>query len=316
MDSINCTCPYCQETFTYTTKPVAVIIPCGHLVHSQCLKNHMLFQKCQICKSKFNKILTLYEISKMKSIKNILSYKQNLIDIISVTITHNDEPNYLKLAGNIFPILDTVSNFAFSEIDNACLDNFLACCNINIFYTGLDNLVNVNKVFVCNHHSVLDPIIILRMFKTGFVANASAKKGFLSKFSKTIPNLYIDRQNKNNKTTDKIKKHVSEHGSICIFPEGIISNRNTIFKFRTGAFHTGHPVQPIVIRYSNDISSTKISTLLLKAMEGNTINVFIDILPLETGPFDNNKIEDVRTKMATKGNLLMSRVSNYDIRTE
>ena len=316
MDSINCACPYCQETFTYTTKPIAVIIPCGHLVHNQCLKNHMLFQKCQICKSKFSKILTSDQISKMKSIKNILSYKQNLIDIISVTIAHDDEPNYFKLAGNLFPILDTMSSFAFNEIDDKNLDNFLACCNIKIFYTGLNNLVDTNKVFVCNHHSSLDPIIIFRMFKTGFVANASAKKGFVSKFSKMIPNLYVDRQKKNNKTTDKIKKHVSEHGSICIFPEGIISNHNTIFKFRTGAFHTGHPVQPVVIRYSSDISSTTISTLLLRAMEGNMLNVYIDILPLEFGPFDDIKIEDVRTKMATVGNFLMSRVSNNDIKTE
>ena len=62
--------------------------------------------------------------------------------------------------------------------------------------------------------------------------------------------LLIIKRGKNANTVKKMKNYVRKHGSICLFPEGIITHPDTIIQFRTGAFNIGEPILPVVIKYN------------------------------------------------------------------
>jgi len=42
---------------------------------------------------------------------------------------------------------------------------------------------------------------------------------------------------------------------LLIFPEGSTSNRKALMSFKPGAFVPGKPVQPILVRYPNDVDT-------------------------------------------------------------
>lgn len=309
---INCTCPSCKKIFTYTSDRILVVFPCQHLIHKKCYlyKNNT----CFICNKNIEEWFTLEQLYNQYTFKKII-YKQSIIDLLSVTIKQ-PKVSYFNVFLNTGTVIDTLYEAFIGNGYNSLIDRFFSSSNVTILYKDMENYLatkNKKKIFICNHHSLIDPAIIYRIFNSGFVANASAKnEPIVSSLYKKLPILYTDRRF-SCKTTDKINEHVQKHGSICIFPEGIVGNSKTLFKFRTGAFNSGHPVQPVVIKYSEDPSALDIKTLLLKILEGNKVNIYVDILPLETGPFDENKIELIRTKMAVAGGFMLSRVSNRDI---
>ncbi len=115
------------------------------------------------------------------------------------------------------------------------------------------------------------------------------------------------------KTVPKIKKFVDKYGSICLFPEGMITHPATLGRFRTGAFNTNYPVIPITINYSKDITDTSILSFIFKLASKSKIDITVNIMDPIYPPFDMKKIENIRTSMAFKGNFLLSRVSNRDI---
>ncbi len=92
-----------------------------------------------------------------------------------------------------------------------------------------------------------------------------------------------------------------------------MTHPDTIIRFRTGAFHIGFPVYPIVLKYNNIIADSSIGTFIFKLASGNKTIVDMEILDPFYPPFDDNKIELVRFAMAKAGNMAMSRVSNRDI---
>lgn len=42
---------------------------------------------------------------------------------------------------------------------------------------------------------------------------------------------------------------------MLIFPEGTCTNRSCLITFRPGAFLPGVPVQPVILRYNNDLDT-------------------------------------------------------------
>ncbi len=93
-----------------------------------------------------------------------------------------------------------------------------------------------------------------------------------------------------------------------------MANNNTLMRFRTGAFHTGAYICPVVIKYKNFVYDDDIKTAIFKIISQNEIPVDVYINDLETPPFTDENIEQVRDKMAKVGNLQKSRVSNRHIK--
>ena len=106
---------------------------------------------------------------------------------------------------------------------------------------------------------------------------------------------------------------MEEFKRIVIFPEGVMSFGNTLIKFRTGAFHSSDNVCPVIVKYTPDIYDEDLNKLLLKILSQDNIEIDVIINDIETGPFDDIKIEKIRKKMASVGDLRLSNVSNRKI---
>lgn len=309
---INCFCYGCDKVFTYYQQyEIVSLFPCNHLIHKECL---LKYNKCLVCKSEIQFYKTLKQLFHLQ--KKDIVYRQPYKNVLSVTLKKNTETDYLKLcknSGNIFNLMYQI--FTESIIEKNIITDFLHTANIKIFYCGMENVVKTKKIFISNHHCVLDWLFINALFGTGFIGTSKiSKMGMINKLEKHIDFLYIDRDKKNNNTTEKIKKYMSNHDALCIFPEGLVNNHHTLLKFRGGAFYTGYPVQPIVITYNKCINDLNDSTsVYIKLAEKCDLTVYINILPLETGEMNEHKIEQIRKKMAITGKFLLSNVSNRDI---
>ena len=113
---------------------------------------------------------------------------------------------------------------------------------------------------------------------------------------------------------EKIKIYLEEMKRIVIYPEGTISNQDSLLRFRTGAFYTDAPVCPVIIKTDPFIYDDDFKKLLFKITTQSEIAVNIQINDFFYPPFDDNKIEKVRNYMCKIGKLDKSRVSNRTIK--
>lgn len=311
--SINTNC-CCGLHMTYIDDVYIVLFPCEHIFHRNCFfKKAQL--KCPLCNHKVEKIVDQYE-----AMANSKKYKQNLIDIIAVKPFFNtSDISYLNLTKRSLilsrHLTDILNSKNETEINNS-LTNILYICGIKIIKEG--NIYDKNCVYVINHNSYLDPIIIYFLTQCGFVGSEKfiKKSAFGKKALKLVPLVPITRGKKGN-TVDKIKKYIKDNDrSIGIFPEGMITHPKILTRFRTGAFRIGYPVQPVVINYDPVISGEDMGDFMLKLFTQKEIKIEVKFLPVMHQPFNEKKIEECRSMMALHGNLLLSRVSNKDISDE
>uniref|UniRef100_A0A672LTL0 EF-hand domain-containing protein n=1 Tax=Sinocyclocheilus grahami TaxID=75366 RepID=A0A672LTL0_SINGR len=114
------------------------------------------------------------------------------------------------------------------------------------------------------HSSYFDAIPVT-MTMASIVMKAESKDipvwGTLIKFIRPV---FVSRsdQDSRRKTVEEIKRRACSDGEwpqIMIFPEGTCTNRSCLIAFKPGAFIPGVPVQPVLLRYPNEmvrISST------------------------------------------------------------
>lgn len=219
---------------------------------------------------------------------------------------------------NMIDIFGIVSSFPFlSGIEdgrNGC-GEVLNLMNSKIIAQGMKNIDEKNpRVYIANHTTYLDFLVIFYLLKCGFLASSVIGDTWVGQQAINIVPLLIIERGKDTNTVDKMKEYIKEKGSICIFPEGMITHPDTIIQFRTGAFYTGYPIYPVVIRYDPIIYDTDMNKLINKISSQPNITIYVDILPVENPPFNSNKIESIRMKMGKAGNLALSRVSNRDIK--
>jgi 1-acyl-sn-glycerol-3-phosphate acyltransferase len=180
-------------------------------------------------------------------------------------------------------------------------------------YNKLAKLKKIPKVFICNHTSIFDFMVLFYILETGFLSSSAVNENIISRqLTNIIPVLIIER-GKNVNTVEKMKQYVKKNGSICLFPEGMHTYPDTIIRFRTGAFYIGYPIYPIVLKYNTMIADASIGTFILKVTSGTKIDITMEILDPWYPPFNDDKIESVRLAMAKAGKMALSRVSNRDI---
>ena len=95
-----------------------------------------------------------------------------------------------------------------------------------------------SKIFVCNHISWTDILVIQSAIDIIFVAKSDVKKmpglGFLASIANTI---FIDRNpQKIAEDSHLIKKIIKKGAFICFFPEGTSTDGLRVLKFKSGFF--------------------------------------------------------------------------------
>lgn len=307
---INAKC-VCRNGLAWIIEEVIMLDPCEHLIHKKCFSKLKTFN-CPYCNKHISRIISANDFKYNKSLY------QKCIDIISVSNFDKMSRIYSdEVVLNLPNLIGTLVYFPFIKGVDECrnlLENVFYMNNIEIKVRGLNKIKPGPKVFIANHTSYIDFLIIFYVLGTGFLSSSTINSNPLTKqMTKMLPVLIIDRSKKNENTVNKMKEYVETHGSICLFPEGIMTHPDTLIRFRTGAFNIGYPVYPIVLKYKNVISDMSSSNFILKLASAQHEVIEMHILDPFYPPFDENKIELVRYAMANRGKMVLSRVSNRDI---
>lgn len=300
----------CGKGLPWIQSEIIMLDPCEHMIHIECLNK---FTYCPICGHNIYKIIKKYDF------KHDDRLHQKCVDIISMS-NFDKMCSYdpIKVLFNIPNLIDVIVRIPFTrgkiQALNLCEDIF-SMGNITLKINGLDKIKNGPKVFIANHTSHLDFLILFKVLKTGFLSSSVINDNIISKQLKNIISiLVVDRGNKSTSTVNKMRKYVKKNESICLFPEGMISHPDTIIRFRTGAFNIGYPIYPVVLKYKKlSIVGSETSEFILKLASCPKEIVEVFILDPFFPPFDDHKIEMVRFSMANAGNMMVSRVSNRDI---
>ncbi len=311
---INSRCK-CDKNLLVKNCKLIMIMPCEHIMHYECFNKKLIY--CPICDEEIEKYYSDKEI-KNNSNKSEEDY-QRFVDIVSVCYFENySKVNKTLFYKNIvgFPeIIYKLSTYRGFEKGKEISELLLKLANVKLKIWGMNNITNNRKIIISNHSTYFDFVVMFYLFNCGFVSSSSIHNTIAGRQLVNLIPLVLVNRNKDKNTVDKIKEYVSNVGSVCLFPEGMITHPDTLSRFRTGAFYADHPVAPVVLKYNPIVYSDNPIEFLQK-MSSSSMEITVYILPEELPPFNKEKIEEVRTKMAKVGNLALSRVSNRDLKEE
>jgi len=251
---LNCKCG-CGHRLSWKGDDILMALPCEHLFHERCIKINQL---CPLCNTSVIKLVGMFDDD---------IHPQRFSDIMSMSYYDDmSDTHPFRLMDSFFDWISVLVLLPFVQKDATQLcEKILTLNNITMKVSGIDKLnLESKKVYICNHVSHLELIIVHYLLKTGFLASSvMGKSNLAERIKKIVPLLEVTRtkNKKNNDASviiDKIKKFVDEHGSICIFPEGMMKHPDTLTKFRTGAFYVGYPVYSLTIRHTNVVADGSI----------------------------------------------------------
>jgi len=133
---------------------------------------------------------------------------------------------------------------------------------IKLTVHGPEQLLNLPSIFVANHSSYLDSIILIEIFEqpVSFVAKAELRQQFFSRlFLKRIQAVFVERFNQEQGIEDaaQIIKQAQTGQSFLFYPEGTCQRMPGLLPFHMGAFATAAQadlaVVPITLRGTRTI---------------------------------------------------------------
>jgi len=133
---------------------------------------------------------------------------------------------------------------------------FVASWSGVVRYHGPRPQKRSNQVFVANHTTVFDIVILQQNFCFSVVGQQHPGViGFLqNRVLKSLDCLWFDRKDSADRTaiSRKIKSHVRDDSKLplLLFPEGTCVNNEYCVMFKKGAFEIGATVFPIAIKYN------------------------------------------------------------------
>ena len=341
---VNYSC-FCSKCFL-TNDKILYILPCCHIVHENCFNNYILkcqykkfnpdstdiksnaFLQCPQCSGQINAVLSEYKINSKKK------YNQYRIDLKSIRIDNSSIINYMTLPISMVKLTSLMNklilvnsekelfstieytlnalNVKINIIDNTNINPIKIKNNCVVWKNKEDN--NRKLVIISNHAHYLDSVIIYYLFRCGFVSSDFINHTDIGRIIATKLKLLIFKRGVDTNMVEKIKTYLNEQKKIAIYPEGAITNNDTMLRFRTGAFYVGETICPIVIKYDKVIYDDDFKKMLFKLITQNEIIVNVYINDFFYPPFDADKIEQVRDKMISVGKFENSRVSNKTIK--
>lgn len=287
-----------------------MILPCEHMFHEDCIQNK---NKCPLCNEEITKTCRLLDDD---------LHDQRFADILSMTYFSNMSENTpTSFIDSIFDMASIIAKVPFlsskEDAKRGC-EKIFTLNNMTLKVYGMEKIkLEKNKVFIANHVSYLELAIIYYLFDTGFLASSVTDgSSIVNQCKKLVPLLTFNRGEKDRKINivDEMRNFVDEKGAICLFPEGLMKHPDTLARFRSGAFHIGRPVYGICIRHVDMVNDGIINKFLYKLGAKKNITIDVHVTGPYYPPFTKENIEDIRRDMALHGKMVMSRVSNRDIK--
>lgn len=130
----------------------------------------------------------------------------------------------------------------------------------NIFVHGLENIPDRNVLFVSNHQSNLDFLLLLAELKrpVGFIAKIELEKiPLLRDWMRLINCIFIDRDDMRQQVQVILEgiKMLKEGKNLIVFPEGTRSQDGKMMDFKAGSFKLATkskaPIVPLTINGTN-----------------------------------------------------------------
>ena len=128
--------------------------------------------------------------------------------------------------------------------------------NIDVIKTG--DPIETPALYVCNHRSFTDPIVVCRYLNAFVIAKAEvANYPIINKGAELTGVIWVNRQDKNSRTQtrDKMVETIKEGYNILVFPEGTVGKDKATLPFRMGTFleaaENNIPVIPIAIEFKS-----------------------------------------------------------------
>ena len=167
---------------------------------------------------------------------------------------------------------------------------------------GLEHLRSVGPcVFVCNHQSDLDPIVLLRTLPVSLRVLAMRELFRIPLFGpamRTIGMIEVDRASPDFGRIDRAAaRDLAAGHSLLVFPEGRISPDGTIGAFKDGAFIIAAASQVPVVPLAID-GTRRIWPSGRSAIHGGQVRV-VAANPLQTGGLTQHDVAALREQART-----------------
>jgi len=143
-------------------------------------------------------------------------------------------------------------------------DLALALTGVKLDVVGAENLEKVRPaVFVANHQSTLDVVVLAALLRHDFTAVAKKEARLdprMAVIGAVLDPAWIDRSNlaSAKESLDGVVRRLRGGVSILILPEGTRMPTPTLGRFKKGAFHiarqAGVPIVPIVLRNTGELA--------------------------------------------------------------
>ncbi|MEP7196613.1 MAG: lysophospholipid acyltransferase family protein [Saprospiraceae bacterium] len=119
--------------------------------------------------------------------------------------------------------------------------------------------LNPGTLYVSNHRSLVDPLILFAFIKNGYVISKAEVRDYpvIGTGADLSGVVYIDRSDKDSRNASKttILKTLLNKLSVTIFPEGTVSISKELLPYRKGAFEaavsSGSQVVAVALEYMN-----------------------------------------------------------------
>lgn len=143
-------------------------------------------------------------------------------------------------------------------------DLALALTGVKLNVVGEQNLDQARPaVFVANHQSTLDALVLGALLRRDFTAVAKKEARLdprMAVIGAVLDPVFIDRSDlaKAKESLDGVAQKLRDGISILVLPEGTRMPTPTLGRFKKGAFHiarqTGAPIVPIVLRNTGELA--------------------------------------------------------------
>lgn len=141
---------------------------------------------------------------------------------------------------------------------------------ISIVKSGIEKISDKPMLFVANHRSDLDPLIIFKIICENpipspiFIAKAELTLTKIAPILSLIDVIYIDRENLRQlpEVFEQQMLALKNKDSLVIFPEGTRNTEQDILDFKPGALTAAYKsfvaIQPIVLSYEDNLLSKSV----------------------------------------------------------
>jgi 1-acyl-sn-glycerol-3-phosphate acyltransferase len=133
-------------------------------------------------------------------------------------------------------------------------------CNpvLNIQIEKKGSVIDQPSLYVCNHRSFADPIVLCKYLDAYVIAKAEVMHyPIINKGAELTGVLWVNRQDQQSRTTtrDKMVETIENGFNVLVYPEGTVGKEPKTLPFRKGTFmeagENGIPVVPVAIEFKS-----------------------------------------------------------------